>query len=137
MHRDDDRGAAHNRVHERSQNDSSRRNDNRFRGNATDQNIDASAEAMVVELAPSIAPAGHFRISFPDPRTEPASTLQWPSWCETLSPHRFGARARRLAPEQESAIYALAGTKSHRSLAAEFGLSQETIRAVLRQAAGV
>jgi hypothetical protein len=92
---------------------------------------------MVVELAPSIAPAGHFRISFPDPRTEPASTLRWPLRGEMPSPRRFGARARWLAPEQESAIYALAGTKSHRSLAAEFGLSHETIRAVLRQAAAV
>jgi hypothetical protein len=37
-----------------------------------------------------------------------------------------------LTAEQESTIHALAGTSSLRSIAAEFGVSHETIRAVLR-----
>ena len=40
-------------------------------------------------------------------------------------------RQRKLSPQQEAAIRALAGTKSLRSLAAEFGVSHETVRAVL------
>ena len=41
-------------------------------------------------------------------------------------------RRRRLTAEQESAIRALAGTRSLRSLAADFGVSHETVRGVLR-----
>jgi DNA-binding CsgD family transcriptional regulator len=48
----------------------------------------------------------------------------------SLPPYR--ARARRLTPEQEATIRALAAIKSLRSLAAEFGISHETIRTVLR-----
>ena len=40
-------------------------------------------------------------------------------------------RRRTLSPEQEGAIRALAGTRSLRSLAAEFGVSHETVRSVL------
>jgi hypothetical protein len=51
-----------------------------------------------------------------------------------MRPHPAGiAPARRLTPEQEVSIRALAGTRSLRSLAAEFGVSHETIRAVVRQ----
>ena len=39
-------------------------------------------------------------------------------------------RARKLTPAEESTIRALAGTKSLRSLAADFGVSHETVRAV-------
>ncbi len=42
-------------------------------------------------------------------------------------------RARKLTPEQEKAIRALAGTGSLRSLAADFGVSHETVRAALRR----
>ncbi len=42
-------------------------------------------------------------------------------------------RRRKLSPEQESAVRALAFTKSLRSLAADFGVSHETIRAILQQ----
>jgi len=42
-------------------------------------------------------------------------------------------RRRKLTPEQEAAIRAVAGTRSLRSLATDFGVSHETIRAVLRQ----
>ena len=41
-------------------------------------------------------------------------------------------RRRRLSMEQEAAIRAFAGTKSLRSLAADFGVSHETVRSVLR-----
>ena len=43
-------------------------------------------------------------------------------------------RRRKLSPEQETAIRAEAGYRSLRELAAEFGVSHETIRAVVRSA---
>ncbi len=43
------------------------------------------------------------------------------------------ARVRKLSLDQESAIRTLAQTKSLRSLAADFGVSHETVRAVLRR----
>jgi transposase len=43
------------------------------------------------------------------------------------------SRPRKLTPDQEAMIRALAGTKSLRSLAAEFGVSHETIRIIVRQ----
>ena len=46
-------------------------------------------------------------------------------------------RRRKLSPEQEAAIRALAQTRSLRALAADFGVSHETVRAVLRGNAGV
>ena len=42
-------------------------------------------------------------------------------------------RRRKLSPDQEAAIRALAATKSLRSLAADFGVSHETVRAVCRR----
>ena len=44
---------------------------------------------------------------------------------------------RKLTVEQHAAIRALAATKSLRSLAADFGVSHETIRAVLLRCANV
>ena len=41
-------------------------------------------------------------------------------------------RHRKLSPAEEADIRALAATKSLRSLAADFGVSHETVRAVLR-----
>jgi hypothetical protein len=46
---------------------------------------------------------------------------------------RYRARARKLTAHQESAIRVLAGTRRLRSLAADFGVSNEAIRAVLRR----
>ena len=43
---------------------------------------------------------------------------------------RYSVRARKLTPTEEAAIRALAATKSLRALAADFGVSHETIRAV-------
>ncbi len=45
---------------------------------------------------------------------------------------RYARRARRLTPTEESVIRALASTKSLRSLAADFGVSHETVRAVIQ-----
>ncbi len=45
-------------------------------------------------------------------------------------------RRRKLSSEQEAAIRALAQTRSLRVLAAEFGVSHETIRAVVREEPG-
>ena len=42
-------------------------------------------------------------------------------------------RRRKLSPDQEAAIRRLAAAKSLRELAAEFGVSHETVRAVLRR----
>ena len=47
---------------------------------------------------------------------------------------RYSLRARKLTLADESAIRALAAVKSLRSLAADFGVSHETIRVVLRKA---
>ena len=41
-------------------------------------------------------------------------------------------RARKLSPEQEVALRCLAPGRSLRDLATEFGVSHETVRAVLR-----
>ncbi len=45
-------------------------------------------------------------------------------------------RRRKLSPEQAAAIRANAGNRSLRELAAEFGVSHETVRAVLRERGG-
>ena len=45
---------------------------------------------------------------------------------------RYSVRARKLTPAEDSTLRALAATRSLRSLAAEFGVSHETVRAVLR-----
>jgi hypothetical protein len=42
-------------------------------------------------------------------------------------------RKRKLTPAQQDRILAGAGSRSLRELAAEFGVSTETIRSVLRQ----
>ena len=44
-------------------------------------------------------------------------------------------RRRKLSPEQAAAIRFQAGNRSLRELAGEFGVSHETVRAVLRGAA--
>jgi hypothetical protein len=46
---------------------------------------------------------------------------------------RYSTRARKLICEQEAKIRRLSATKSLRILAAEFGVSHETIRAVVRK----
>jgi hypothetical protein len=73
------------------------------------------------------------RVPVLDFRLGASNTPRWPWRCETPSPRRHGTRARKLTPEQESTIRAFAATRSLRSLAAEFGVSHETIRAVVRQ----
>ncbi len=47
---------------------------------------------------------------------------------------RYSSRARKLTPDEESAIRARAGTKGLRSLAADFGVSHETVRRAIREA---
>src|SRR4051812_8134224 len=91
------------------------------------------AEATGVGSASSINPSGQCRIPFPDLRTNPAVLPRWPSRREASARPRYHTRARKLTSEQESAVRALAGSKSLRSLAADFGVSHETIRAVVRQ----
>ena len=50
--------------------------------------------------------------------------------CDLSEGPRYHLRARKLTTEQESVIRAMATTKSLRSLAADFGVSHETIRAI-------
>jgi hypothetical protein len=73
------------------------------------------------------------RIAVPDFRIRSSLVPRWPSRREATARPRYCARARRLTADQESSIRALAAIKSLRSLAAEFGVSHETIRAVLRE----
>jgi DNA-binding GntR family transcriptional regulator len=49
-------------------------------------------------------------------------------------PSRYRQRARRLTPVQEASIQSLAATRSLRSLAADFGVSHETVRRAIRDA---
>jgi hypothetical protein len=78
-------------------------------------------------------PNGHRRVPIRDFRPSPSSHPRWPSRHNSPSPLRYRARARRVTAEQEAAIRALAGTNSLRSLAADFGVSHESIRAILCQ----
>jgi len=73
------------------------------------------------------------RIVVPDFRIRTALVPRWPSRRDGSIRPRYHNRARTLTAEQEVAIRALAGTKSLRSLAADYGVSHETIRAVVRQ----
>ncbi len=75
-----------------------------------------------------------FRVPVPDFRPAPAYTPRWSarSRRDDPAPRRYARRPGKLTAGQESAIRALAGTKSLRSLAADFGVSHETVRAVLR-----
>ncbi len=45
---------------------------------------------------------------------------------------RYSLRVKKLTPDQEAEVRAFAGTRSLRSLAADFGVSHETVRSVLR-----
>ena len=91
------------------------------------------AEATGITYASSIRPDGRCRIPFPDLRADPAPDVRWASRRDESTRSRYRARTRRLTAEQESTIRALVATRSLRSLAAEFGVSHETIRAVVRQ----
>ena len=77
------------------------------------------------------------RILVPDFRA-PAVPFapRWPAGSRRDDPasRRYRARPRKLTPADEAAIQALAATRSLRSLAADFGVSHETVRAVLREA---
>jgi hypothetical protein len=89
-----------------------------------------------IEAGSSILPDGRCRIPFPDLRTETTPNVRWlprrqPRGNVSTCP-RYRARARKLTAQQEAAIRALAGSRSLRSLAADFGVSCETIRAVVR-----
>jgi DNA-binding CsgD family transcriptional regulator len=69
----------------------------------------------------------------PDCRPGPVYIRRWPAVSPRppSCPRRYARRPGKLTPAQESTIRALAGTKSLRSLAADFGVSHETVRAVL------
>jgi DNA-binding CsgD family transcriptional regulator len=87
--------------------------------------------------SPSSTPLGHgrsVRVPLPDLRspavfTDLCSTSSWP---EELVHRRYNSRLRKLTPPQQDEIRSLASSKSLRSLAADFGVSHETIRAIVR-----
>ncbi len=70
----------------------------------------------------------------PDFRPAPVYTPRWSARSQRNQPtaHRYARRPCKLTPAQESAIRALAQTRSLRSLAADFGVSHETVRAVIQ-----
>ncbi len=91
------------------------------------------AEATGIRSASSILTDDRCRIRFPDLRREPTPNVRWCSRRNTSSCPRYRTRARKLTTEQEADIRSLAATRSLRSLAADFGVGHETIRAVVRQ----
>src|SRR5918993_3047272 len=76
--------------------------------------------------------SAHCRIPFPDLRTQPSLYLRSPSVHHGLSYSRYCPCARKLVTDQEDAIRARVATRSLSFLAAELGVSLETIRAVVR-----
>ena len=72
------------------------------------------------------------RVAVPDLRTGASPSPRWPPRRDVPDTPRYRARARKLTSDQEASIRAVGTTKSLRALAAEFGVSHETIRAVLR-----
>ncbi len=72
------------------------------------------------------------RVLVPDLRIHRSGPFRWPSRREAVLEPRYHVRARRLTLEQERSIQALAAAKSLRELAAEFGVSHETVRGILR-----
>ena len=96
---------------------------------------DSLVEGLLIRphrVLPGLA-GGQRRVPVRDFRLGCPNAPRWPSRRESSSALRYCARARKLTAEQESAIRSLAGTKSLRSLAAEFGVSHETIRVVIRE----
>ncbi|CAA9568301.1 MAG: hypothetical protein AVDCRST_MAG49-3313 [uncultured Thermomicrobiales bacterium] len=77
--------------------------------------------------------AGPVRVPVPDFRPVHAYPPRWPglSLRDDSDPPRYARRPGKLTPAQQATIRALAGTRSLRSLAADFGVSHETVRAVL------
>ncbi len=93
------------------------------------------AEATGVGYACSVIPCYPIRVLVPDLRPGPIYTPRRPadSPLNAACPRRYACRPGKLTPVQESAIRALAHTKSLRSLAGDFGVSHETIRSVLKR----
>jgi hypothetical protein len=71
-----------------------------------------------------------------DFRPTPALQLLWSSLRDGCQIDRYRARARKLTLAHESTTRALAGTRSLRPLAANFGVSHETVRAVVSHSTG-
>ena len=90
----------------------------------------ASSDVAWLSLPRQIPiPAMGTTASFPwrSPASEPRNDA---------TPGRYRSRPRTLTPEHAATIRALAGTRSLRSLAAEFGVSHETVRTAVRRADG-
>jgi DNA-binding CsgD family transcriptional regulator len=71
----------------------------------------------------------------PDFRTGSVYSPRWPtnSPRNAPCPRRYTHRHGKLTPTEESILCAFAGTKSLRSLAADFGVSHETVRRIIRE----
>ena len=77
-------------------------------------------------------PSGHRRLPVLDFRRSPTTTPLWLPRPDISAPARYRARPGKLTADQEASIRILAATKSLRRLGAEFSISHETIRGVLR-----
>src|SRR5262245_42749146 len=91
------------------------------------------AEATGIGSASSIVLGSRYRVRFPDLRTTSPTEPRWAPRRSVSTPPRYRARARKLTLDQEATIRALAASKSLRALATDFGVSHETIRAVVQQ----
>ncbi len=76
------------------------------------------------------------RVPVPDFRSPADFAPRWSTGSrrDAPVPSRYRQRARRLTPVQEASVRSLATTKSLRSLAADFGVSHETVRRVILDA---
>ncbi len=92
----------------------------------------------VRQLQNLLAPCRSVRVPVPDFRSLPVFTARWStgSQRDASCPRRYVRRPRKLTPAQELTIHAVAWIKSLRSLAADFEVSHETVRAVCRQHRG-
>ena len=74
----------------------------------------------------------------PDFRRDTNYSPRWSvrSRPDMSAPRRYARRLSKLTPDQEAAIRTLEGTRSLRSLAADYGVSHETIRTIQRSFRG-
>ena len=97
--------------------------------------VRAEASGLVQHVQKLVRSGQSVRVPVPDLRPGPVYTPRWPgdSPRNVACPRRYARRPGKLTPTQESTIRALAGTKSVRSLAADFEVSHETVRSVLKR----
>ncbi len=93
---------------------------------------------MGVGSACSVIPTHPIHVLVPDLRAGASSAARCasPSLREPLPLRRYRHRHRKLTSADEGTIGALAETKSLRTLAADFAVSHETIRSIIKRELG-